>query len=115
VVELRLRAHDGTRLTCILGRPSFCSQGDVVYLRVVNNPESTDLNWHAIERGHSDVVFGFPGDRALEDRVLDVIRLAQSVASVEATDWHTLNLSPPRETPPDELVLAELLRDKGWV
>ena len=115
VVELRLRAHDGVRLVCILGRPAFCAQGDVVHVRVSDELASTELDWHSIEEGHSDVVICFPADRGLEDRVLDVLRVSQSVASVESTAWEEVHLLPRRDNPKDELILADLLRAKGWV
>ena len=115
VVEVRVRAHDGARLTGILGRPSFCAQGDVVHVRVADALSCTELDWNAIEEGESDLVFSFPPERSLEDRVLDVLRVAQSAASLESTSWQQVHLIPRRDAPKDEQVLADLLRSKGWV
>jgi hypothetical protein len=115
VVELRVNAHDGARLVGILGRPSFCAQGDVVHVRVAEALSCTELDWHAIEEGESDLVFAFPPERSLEDRVLDVLRVAQSAAALESTSWKEVHLIPRRDTPKDEQVLADLLRSKGWI
>ena len=115
VVELRVTAHDGARLIGILGRPSFCAQGDVVHVRVTDALTSPELDWHAIEEGESDLVFSFPPERSLEDRVLDVLRVAQSAASLESTSWKEVHLIPRRDAPKDEQVLADLLRSKGWI
>ncbi len=115
VVELRLRAHDGKRLRCILGRPSFCLATDAVHVRVSNEVSTTELDWHSIEEGNADLVFNFPPERRLEDRVLDVLRVAMAVGSVESTDWRKVDLLPRRADSRDELVLADMLREKGWV
>jgi hypothetical protein len=114
VVELRLRAHDGARLTAILGRPSFCSQGEVVRVRVADALACTDLDWHAIEQGVSDLVFIPPPGHSLEDRVLDVLRVGRSAAELESTSWGSIELLPERDAPRDEQLLANLLRAKGW-
>ncbi|MEM7305145.1 MAG: hypothetical protein AAF682_00675 [Planctomycetota bacterium] len=110
-----MKAHDGARLICILGRPAFCATGDSVHVRVTDELAGTELDWHAIEEGRSDLVFSFPPERRLEDRVLDVLRVAQAVGSVESTNWEEVDLLPRRDCHKDELVLANLLRSKGWV
>lgn len=115
VKELRIRAHDGARLVGILGRPAFCAHGDVVRVRVADALSGAELDWHAIEDGQSDVVFTPPPDRSLEDRVLDVLRVAQSAASLESTPWDEVDLLPRRDAARDEQVLADLLRSKGWI
>ena len=115
VIELRLRAHDCERLVCILGRPSFCATGEAVQVRICDRVEGPELDWHAIEEGSTDLVFACPDGRRLEDRVLDVLRVAMAAASVESTDWREVGLLPRRDTPKDEQVLADMIRSKGWV
>jgi hypothetical protein len=115
VVELRLRAHDGSRLVCILGRPSFAARADVLRVHVADELAGTELDWHAIEEGCSDIVFTLSPGRALEDRVLDVLRVAQSAASIESAPWEDVDLVPRRDAPKDEQVLAEMLRARGWI
>ena len=116
VIELRMRAHDGARLVGILGRPAFCAQGDVVHVRVADAASCSELDWHAIEEdGESDLVFACPPERSLADRVLDVLRVAQSAATLESTSWKEVHLLPRRDAPKDEQVLANLLRSKGWI
>ena len=115
VVELRVTAHDGARLIGILGRPSFCAQGDVVHVRVADAASCSELDWHAIEDGESDLVFASPPERSLADRVLDVLRVAQSAATLESTSWKEVHLLPRHNAPKDEQVLANLLRSKGWI
>ncbi|MCZ6598164.1 MAG: hypothetical protein O7B99_11030 [Planctomycetota bacterium] len=112
VIELSMRAHDGVDLRCILARPAFSSAGDVVHLRVVEEFAFAEPDWNLIEEGRTDLVVTFPPQRRLEDRVLDVLRVTQAAASAETLDWERVDLS----THPgcDELVLADLLRAKGW-
>ena len=115
VIELRLRAHDGARIVCILGRPAFAARGDCVQVRLADSLAATELDWHAIEEGATDLIFAFPPERHLEDRVLDVLRVAQSAASIECAEWTDVVLVPEREAPCDAQRLAQMLREKGWV
>jgi hypothetical protein len=115
VVEIRLRAHDGARLVGILGRPSFAARGEPVRVRVTEVLAGTELDWHSIEEGCCDLVFTFPPEHTLADRVLDVLRVAQSAASIESAPWEQVSLVPRREAPKDEQVLADMLKARGWI
>ena len=115
VIELRLRAHDGARLVGILGRPSFAACCESLRVRIAEELTGTELDWHAIEEGSIDLVFTLPPEHALEDRVLDVLRVAQSAASIESAPWEQVDLVPRRDAPKDEQVLADMLRAKGWI
>jgi hypothetical protein len=88
-LELRLRAHDNERLTALLARSAFAQSGETVQLRSCMELSSGELNWRAVEAGHTDLVFrypGIPGARRLEDRVLDVLRVIHAVCSIESVD-----------------------------
>ena len=113
VIELRMRAHDGVDLRCILGRPAFPAAGDVVHLRVVEEFAFAEPDWTRIEEGQTDLVVSFPPQRRLEDRVLDVLRVTLAAGSAEALTWERVDLSTDASC--DELVLADMLREKGWV
>ena len=81
VLELRLRAHDGERLSALLARSSFAQSGESVRLRPCQELSSCQLAWQEVESGHTDLIFRYPGDpgtRRLEDRVLDVLRVIQA-------------------------------------
>ncbi len=89
VLELRLRAHDGERLTALLARSAFAQSGESVRLRSCLELSSCQLSWRAVEAGHTDLIFrypGAPGSRRLEDRVLDVLRVIHAVCSIESID-----------------------------
>ena len=70
-------------------------------------------DWTRIEEGQTDLVVSFPPQRRLEDRVLDVLRVTLAAGSAEALTWERVDLSTDASC--DELVLADMLREKGWV
>lgn len=115
VVELRLKAHDGAPLRALLARSAFHRAGGEVHLRTCCDFETCALDFRAVERGTSDVVFPFPPGHRLEDRVLDVLRVARTISTVESIEAEAVRLYSGHRTPPDEFRIAELVRDSGWV
>lgn len=115
VIELRLRAHDGALLRGLLARSSFHKQGSSVRLRLCANLGTCALDWRSVEEGATDVVFHHPPDRRLEDRVLDVIQVIEATALLENVDHSRVRLHSGVEPPPDEFVLADLVRSQGWI
>ncbi len=114
VLELRLRAHDGERLTALLARSAFAQSGESVRLRPCQEISSCQLDWRAVESGHTDLIFRYPGQvggRKLEDRVLDVLRIVHAACSIESVDCEkvefpeekTLQAHPPGPTLPPKL------------
>lgn len=114
VCELRLRAHDGERLQALLGRPAFGLDQAEVHVRPCEGLAPEALDWHSVEEGESDLIFRFPADRRLEDRVLDVVRMAQALRSLESLAAAHLQLKH-QEGACDELTIASLLQQKGWI
>ena len=115
VTELRLRAHDGAPLRALLARSAFQQSGAQVHLRLCEDLDTCALDWRAVEQGTSDLVFHYPPERRLEDRVLDVLRLTEAACSLEAVDCSDVRFYSGCQSPPDEFVIAELVRDKGWI
>ncbi len=115
VLELRLRSWDNQPLRALLGRPAFRQEGDCVRMRP-SSSEAEEPDYLAIEEGQTDLVFHSDPDRRLEDRVLDVVRLARAACSLEGVDGEHLRF-PCRLDPdaPDALVIADLLRQRGWI
>jgi hypothetical protein len=117
VIELRLRAHDGRLLHALLGRVVFYQGGGTVRLRPCETLDPIGLDWEAIDGGETDVLFAFPPDRRLEDRVLDTLRILRAACSIEGVDCAHVRFGCRDEgsAPPDELRIARLLRDEGWL
>ena len=115
VVELRLKAHDGARLRALLARSAFHKDGRVVHLRTCADLTTCALDFGAVAKGASDVVFPYPTGRRLEDRVLDVLQLARTVCSVESVECRAVTFHCGHQPQPDEFRLAELMREEGWI
>jgi len=115
VLELGLKAHDGEALAALLARSAFHRQGRSIRVRLCHDLGTCAIDWRSVEKGATDVVFRHPPDRRLEDRVLDVIRLIEAAASIEQVGLDSVRLCSGLEPLPDEFVLANLLRDRGWI
>lgn len=116
VVEMRMRAFDGERLHAFLARPCFSVVGECVRLRPARDSAVEPIDWAAVDRGASDLVFSCPAERRLEDRVLDVLRIAQAACELESIDSARLQFGGiPGKMMADELRIAALIRSKGWL
>jgi hypothetical protein len=116
VVELRLRAHDGARLTALLARSAFAGTGLEVCLRACSETSGNEgLDFSAVERGGTDLVFHYPPERRLEDRVLDVLRIIAAACSLEHIDCAKVAFRPSDSCVQDEFAIVEFLRQEGWI
>jgi len=135
VLELRLKAHDGARLKAVLARSAFAANGGRVHLRLAqgcghngssssaahssaaDSPMEDALDWGAVERGETDLVFRYPGPepRRLEDRVLDALRIVDAACSIESVDCGHITFDDEQGHLPDEFVIAQFFRLKGWI
>jgi hypothetical protein len=115
VVELRLRAHDGARLEALLARSSFAGIGQEVCLHSSEGLEHAVLDFKAVEMGSSDLVFQFPPDRRLEDRVLDVLRIVDAACSLEGVDCSRLKFQERPCGVQDEFAIVRFIRKEGWI
>jgi hypothetical protein len=115
VLELRLQAHDRTAVRAILGHSAFARAGDDVRIRPAAQRDPEQLDWTALEEGRTDVSLCFPPGRRLEDRVLDVLRVAQAACSLESIASSRVRLGWGQRSDEDEFVLAGLIRDRGWI
>jgi hypothetical protein len=115
VRELRLRAHDGARLTALLARSAFAGFGLEVQLRACPDLDRALLDWSSVEQGGSDLVFCYPPERKLEDRVLDVVRVVEAACSVESIDCSQVTFHSVAGAIPDEFQIVKFLREKGWI
>jgi hypothetical protein len=113
VVELRLSAHDGVRLTALLARSAFAETSLVVRLRACVDSYGAELDFSAVEEGGTDLVFRYPPGRRLEDRVLDVLRIVAAACSVESIDCSKVDFRPSDSCVQDEFVIVQFLRQMG--
>ncbi len=115
LIEFRLQAHDGERLHALLARTAYGRNGDAVRLRPCDIVEVASLDWEAVNQGITDLIFGVPPGRRLEDRVLDVFRISEAACSIESVDCERVELVRPNGgTHHDALLIAEMIRAKGW-
>ena len=116
VLELRLQAHDGTPLRALLGRSSFAQRGNLVRLHGAADLQPEELDWGSLDAGRTDVAVCFAPERRLEDRVLDVLRVAEAASSLETVDTHRFRLGDDAcAEGGDEFLLARLLLERGWI
>jgi len=115
VVELRLCAHDGLRLTALLARSAFAETALLVRLRACLDPRSAEPDFSAVEEGGTDLVFQYPPGRRLEDRVLDVLRIVAAACSVESVDCSKVSFQPSDSCVQDEFAIVQFLREMGML
>ena len=129
VAELRLRAHDGQRLHALLCRPCFGCQGDALLVQPCAQASPDAVDWSAVEDGTVEVLFEYPPERRLEDRVLDVIRVFQAACSIDAGEAGPVlfgSFGAPGSSASsgaagqargeaDELFIVSRLHERGWI
>jgi hypothetical protein len=112
VTEWSLRAHDGLRIVCLMGRPTLQVAPEGAYIRELEPGGAPVIDLGAIKAGCLDFIIQLPAERRLEDRVLDVLRVCQAVAA-------TCELNPDRirflpwmggHQPDEFLIAGELVR-----
>ncbi len=115
VIELRLCAHDGERLTALLVRSSFGQRCETLRLRSTSPLTVAALDWSQVEEGITDVVFDFPPTHRLEDRVLDVLRILNAARSVKNVDGARVEMGPcGAGAERDAVCIAKMIHAKGW-
>lgn len=115
VMELRLRAHDGARLTALLSRSAFAGEGMEVHLRACTGRQGKAPDFPAVEAGGTDLIFEYPAERRLEDRVLDVLRVVDAACSIEGIDCGSIAFTPSDSCVQDEFAIVQFLRQRGWL
>lgn len=115
VIELRLRAHDGVKLTALLARSAFTGVGLEIRLRACTVANGSELDFATVEGGGTDLVLQYPAERRLEDRVLDVLRVASAACSLERIDSSRVTLRASDSCVQDEFAIVEFLRQEGWI
>ena len=85
-------------------------------LRPCPDLDPAQLDFGQVSDGYADLIFTLSSARRVEDRVLDVVRIARAVCALESVDGAHLRF-PGWDEPgaPDALVIAELMRDRGWI
>lgn len=114
VAEFRLRAHDGERLHALICRPCFGCQGDALVVQPCEGISPEAVDWGAVEDGTVEVLFEYPPERRLEDRVLDVIRVFQAACSIEPGEGGPVSFGADGEAR-DELLIVSRLHERGWL
>ncbi len=110
VEELRVRTHDGIRLWGLRGSSPFHPNARRARVHLVGAFERPVVSLDAVTEGCADFVFQVPAGRRLEDRVLDVLRLCQLIASNSELELEDIELAAPTDGPmPDEFMIARRL------
>jgi hypothetical protein len=111
IEEFRIRAHDGLRLTGLMGRRLLGATEAPVRLRIVPGDRVPEPDLAALRAGIVEYALQFPAGRRLEDRVLDVMRVCQLAAAKEGLSPQDILLhSSEGDAQPDEfLIVTELL------
>lgn len=108
VAELKLRAHDGERLTALFARSCFGTEGQALQIRFLAATELVGVRWEALENGRAEIAFRPPAARRLEDRVLDLVRIVNVTRSLEGLGSCPVEIVPPCHGPaPDEIWIAQ--------
>jgi len=115
VEELRMRAHDGARLSALLARSAFACTGLLVSLRACPESQDSGPDFTAVEGGGTDLVFHYPPNRRLEDRVLDLLRIVTAACSLENVECSQISFRPSDSCVQDEFAIVEFLRQEGWI
>ena len=108
VVDWRLRAHDGAKITGLRGQSPFHPAPRGAQVRQVGPDEPLAPDLEAIAGGLADFVYRREPGRRLEDRVLDALRVWQAARNlgVEPADIRFAH-------PGDEFMIAQELLDQG--
>jgi len=113
VVEWRLRAHDGERLSGLRGQSPFHPSPAGASIRMAEPGDELAVRLDTVAEGCVDFVYRVPHARRLEDRVLDVLRVWQAALN-GGVDPETVRLVPaPGAEVPDEFMIAERLLEQG--
>lgn len=101
----------------MLARSAFAVEGVESILRLAPEEEGEDPDWGVVDGGRADLAFLLQPDfhsRRLEDRVLDVLRLACGATTLEGIEEEQIHLPQAPERPPaDELlIVSHLIGDR---
>jgi hypothetical protein len=114
VEEFRARSHDGIRLWGLKARCHMRAEPGPVRVRMVGPCDLPVVDGAVLDEGVIEYVFQTPAGRRLEDRVLDVVRVAQIAAEHEGIELRRVELHVPAEDArPDEMqIAARILEEK---
>lgn len=117
VTELRLRSSAGHGLRGLFARSAFAGGGLVTRLRMVGDAGPEELDWECIQSGSADLQYCRPaesGPLPLEDRVLDVLRVARAATTLDGVEARRIRVFQPADRPfADELLIAQKLLGSG--
>ncbi len=114
--EVWVRAHDGVRLRALVGYSELPTPRPHLRLSLVDPAgEQPHFDWDQVREGGVQALFLRPDSRKLEDRVLDLVRVAgaaRDLAGLETprTELETDAYGVDR----DEFRIARQLFDQGW-
>ena len=114
VAEIRIRAHDGLRLSGMTGRCKLGSAALPARIRMIGAEQALEVDREAVCDGYCDIAIQVPEGRRLEDRVLDVMRACQTASEMEGVDPTRVSfVFRPDDTEPDEVRIASQLLSHG--
>lgn len=116
VVEWRLRAHDGERLSGLRGQSPFHPSPPGAWIRAADQSDGLVVSVDAVSEGSVDFIYHVPHGRRLEDRVLDALRVWQAAlhGGVDPQTVRFVGLDGSGNGGPDEFMIAEKLLEQGF-
>lgn len=117
VCEIWLRAHDGVRLRALIGHSLMPAPRPRLRLSLIDPARPNPVfDWDRIRDGEVQALFVRPEPRRLEDRVLDLVRVAGAARDLSGLDTPRTELEGEAlDEERDEFRIARQLFDEGWV
>ena len=114
--EIWLRAHDGIRLRALVGYSELPVVRPHLRLAMVKpSGGQQPFDWDQVRDGGVQANFLLPTERRLEDRVLDLVRVAGAARDLSGLDTpRTVLEADPFDAERDEVRIARQLFDEGW-
>jgi len=110
VAEFRLKAHDGSRIGGLFARPAWHRGPWPARIRLLEEEHDEGVDVDSVRSGRAEFLVRLGGDRRLEDRVLDVVRVCRLAYRTEGVDRLQVVFSPAEDgRARDELLIAEQL------
>jgi hypothetical protein len=114
VIEWRLRTHDQQRLWGLRGLSPFHPDPKGALLCAVSAAELPQVDPALLAEGQAHFVYQVPAGRRLEDRVLDALRVLQTVLElVQLTSDRIHLIGQANEDEPDEFMILRRLQEAG--
>jgi hypothetical protein len=112
IVEWRLRAHDGLRLSGFRASSPIHATPKGAWIHQSTTPDLEGIRLEGVPEGCVEFILVVPSERKLEDRVLDLLRVFQVAMAAADIPANEVRLVPPcpEEEPDEFMIVTRLLR-----